>query len=349
MNKLNSHGKERYRQTGRIIQKSATATSCTALLIGLMLIAGCANHPPELAGETPDLIYFNTDTAKLLGRYAPIVAPQSTGHDYNRIGLPSARLDQHSREKIFVDPKRAIYYGQQVSFRTPHGRYTNLVYRIHFKGIPFRLIPFNLTSGKNTGLLIIVTINQHNDPVLVTTVHTCGCFLAIVPTSYLPGTAYPEKWDIHQQTVFGEHLPGQLKFPDRFDHRFRPLIRLRHQTHRVMDISIIDRSTIIDNSNAVPVEIAPMKALKNVPLDGRTTSFFHERGFRQGYVKGSFKPFELLLMSWWTLDLNVGVDKDFGDHRQTGTVFYTSLRPWQRSASNMWNFADFLHFWGWRL
>ena len=33
----------------------------------------------------------------------------------------------------------------------------------------------------------------------------------------------------------------------------------------------------------------------------------------------------------------------------TKNPFYTSLKPWNREASDMWDFATFLKFWGWRL
>lgn len=54
-------------------------------------------------------------------------------------------------------------------------------------------------------------------------------------------------------------------------------------------------------------------------------------------------------MSWWTFDLYIGNDKRLGDPAETGTVFYTSLKPWARDKSNMWFFADFLDYWGWQL
>jgi hypothetical protein len=34
---------------------------------------------------------------------------------------------------------------------------------------------------------------------------------------------------------------------------------------------------------------------------------------------------------------------------ETSNPFYTSLKPWNRKASDMWNFTEFLEFWGWRL
>jgi hypothetical protein len=54
-------------------------------------------------------------------------------------------------------------------------------------------------------------------------------------------------------------------------------------------------------------------------------------------------------MSWWAMDLYVGEDKDFGPGEDTGTTFYTSLKFWDRKKSDMWNFNDFLSYWGWKL
>jgi hypothetical protein len=39
----------------------------------------------------------------------------------------------------------------------------------------------------------------------------------------------------------------------------------------------------------------------------------------------------------------------YGDGRKTGNPFYTSLKPWNRTASDMGNFAGYLKFWGRRL
>jgi len=54
-------------------------------------------------------------------------------------------------------------------------------------------------------------------------------------------------------------------------------------------------------------------------------------------------------MSWWTLDAHIGEDKAYGNAAVTGSVFYTSLNPINRQASDMWPFAKFLEYWGWRL
>lgn len=92
-----------------------------------------------------------------------------------------------------------------------------------------------------------------------------------------------------------------------------------------------------------------MADLQALPLDGTSTSFFEEQGSRRGYVKNSQKHLERLLMGWWSLDLHVGEDKALGPVEETGVILYTSLKPWARRQSDLWPFAEFLHYWGWML
>jgi hypothetical protein len=69
----------------------------------------------------------------------------------------------------------------------------------------------------------------------------------------------------------------------------------------------------------------------------------------KGHVKGAVKPLETLFMSLISLDLFVGADKAYVDTSQTENPFYTSLKPWRRKDSDMWDFFGFLWYWGWRL
>ena len=74
-----------------------------------------------------------------------------------------------------------------------------------------------------------------------------------------------------------------------------------------------------------------------------------KNGLTEGFVKNSFKSWEALSLSLISLDFFVGTDKIYGDSRKTGTIFYTSLKPWYREESDMWHFDRFLRFNGWRL
>lgn len=317
------------------------------IVVAALVLNACASTPHVVTNQ-PAVAYVAKDDGGLLARHAPIIAPQNQHQTYNKIGRPSARYDEHGKEEqIYIDPAIPVFYTQQQTFQTSKGQYTNLIYRIHFTEVPFQLFHFNLTAGKNGGLLIVVTLNPAGQPVLVTTAHTCGCYMAIVPTEFLPAQDYPEAWDATQaQNIYGEHLPSRLTYPGSPDAGYRPMIFLRDGTHRVMDIKISNS----DAYNPIITPIEPVETLKKLPLGAHdVTSFYLGNGWRKGYVKGSFKPFELALMSWWVFDPFVGVDKDFSADPGNGPVFYTSLAPWNRKASDMRNFAHFLEFWGWRL
>lgn len=281
----------------------------------------------------------------MLARYAPVFVLQTAQDTYNRIGAATARLDGKGREEIFIDASRPVVYGRRLEFETPNGRYTNLVYRVHFERVP---LP-HLTAGRNVGLLVVITLDGRDRPVLVSTVHTCGCYLAFLPTSYLPEDAHPVEWRDDVQEVYGELLPGRLHYPPSFDSAYRPVVYLRDATHRVMDVRVEDVREAEWRYATVPLLLEPVEALDSLPAGDGTVSFFETEGARRGYVRNSHKPLERLLISWWALDWRVGEDKRFGDSAKMNTVFYTSLKPWRREESDMWRFADFLRFWGWRL
>lgn len=316
-----------------------------ALVLALLLLASCVAAPPRSTPEQAlSLAYLPEDDTSLAARYAPLVVPANS-RAYNRLGTPMASLTPRGKEQIRVDPARPAMYVRQRSFQIGEHRYTNLIYRLHFREVPY----VHLTSGKNVGLLVVITLDEAGHPLLITTVHTCGCYLAFIPTSYLPASAYPAEWNRQRQKVFGIQLPGMLQYPAVFTPALRPLIFLRDATHRVQDVKLANLQNLpAYRWHRTPLR--PVTELEHLPLPGGgETSFFHKRGFSRGYVKNTFKPFELLLMSWWALDLHVGVDKRYGERHASGSVFYTSLRPWYRSASDMWNFPAFLRFWGWRL
>jgi len=304
-----------------------------------------APGPGQVTGPRDALAYVVAGQNSLSARYAPVIIPESPHHLYNRIGTAAARYDQRGKEEIFIDTNIPTYYFQQRDFRINHSTYTNLIYRVHFEKVP----NLHLTTGKNGGLFIIITLNEVRQPILITTVHTCGCYLAFIPTNFMPESAFPESWNREEQQVFGITLPGVVRYPLPFSDQYRLLITVKNATHRVSGVSVLNMRKLDDNYEVMPGKIEHMAQLKRLPLNGDSTSFYHDTGASKGYVKNSFKPYEFLFMSWWVFDAHVGVDKEYGPRDDTGTVFYTSLRPWKRSASDMWDFAEFLRFWGWHL
>jgi len=321
------------------------------LLFLSLFSLGCSHLPHAEKPNNPTAIAYTASLdPSLVSRYTPVITIENSHQSYNQIGTVKASINK-GKENIYVDPKHASFYVSHREFTSTSGRrYTNLIYRIHFEKVPYSLIPFHLTAGDNGGLIVVITLNTNKEPILITSVHSCGCYLAFTPTSLLSKEAFPKNWNWQTNRVFGENLPSLLTLNKPFNETTRPLIKLRDGTHRVMDISTISHEQAQKQFTLVNGELQPIKALKKLSLPNKTTtSFYHSHGLKKGYVRGANKPLEFLLMSWWSLDLFVGRDKEFGPSDETGNVFYTSLKPWNRKASNMWHFDTFLDFWGWRL
>jgi hypothetical protein len=324
-------------------------TFLIVILSTLLVLSSCAHHQ-RIPPETTHTVYsaHGGEDAQLR-QYAPLFLTYQHQPAYNRIGRPAARYDSQGREQVFVDSQKPVIYYLKRSFSTNKERYTNLIYRVHFPKIPFSLIPFNLTAGKNVGLIVVITIDSRQRPVLVTTVHTCGCYLAIVPTSFLPRDALPLKWKEKPIRVYGENLPGHMDYSKTENPKL--LVHLRPQVHRVMDLEIIAARELqeLRRFTVFKMPLEPIGKLEKIPLGTGTTSFYYQKGPLKGHVKGSVKPLESILLSLLSLDFFVGTDKVYSDRRETSNPFYTSLKPWNRKASDMWNFTEFLEFWGWRL
>jgi len=319
------------------------------LSIGVLLLTlafwGCTKpvtHLPDFKQQS----IFVTKGDSRLHRYAPIFVIEKPGNDYNLIGTPTAAKKDNGEELIFIDSSEPSLYAEARSFNTDKGGYQNLIYRIHFKEVPAR----HLNSGKNVGLIVVVTLNQKDEPVLVTTVHTCGCYLAIIPTSYLTDDALPKGWDrASRQSIYGESLPSNLEFHENDLSEEKLTLLLEDGTHRVKNVWVQSPREL---TGILPKDMAlePLSALNRLVSDsGQTTSFFETEGARNGLVKGSYKPWERLLISWWSMDWHVGEDKKLGADTKDGRPFYTSLKPWARNSSDMRDFKRFIKYWGWGL
>lgn len=319
------------------------------LLPILLIFFGCAHYQKIAMVEKNNVYIGQVQETNIIHQHAPLFLAHNYTDTYNRIGRPSARYDKKGREQIYVDTYNPVIYYLRRNFSTKNGLYTNLIYRVHFPKVPFSLIPFHLTAGKNVGLMIVITIDSTKKPVLITTVHTCGCFRTIVPTSYLPQDALPLKWKEKPIRVYGEKLPGRLDYSNIENPKL--LIHLKPGIHRVMNMEIVDEQELRKSPRftLIPTPMKHVRELEQIPLDNGTTSFYHKKGVLKGHVKGSVKIWESILLSLPSLDLFVGADKIYADQKETGNRFYTSLKPWNREASDMWNFAEFLEFWGWRL
>ncbi|MEW5911941.1 MAG: hypothetical protein AB1814_05250 [Thermodesulfobacteriota bacterium] len=321
---------------------------CLLLILAALCLAasGCMHLSRVEPGARPALYQAQGPAPELVRRFAPAFLVNNFHQQHNRIGRPVASRDQAGQEVIRMDPSRPAVYWRVANFQTPRGRYTNLIYRVHFPSTPASLIPFFIGAGDNMGLLVVVTLDQASRPVLVTTLGTCGCYAASQPTNYTPRPAYPADWNGQPVSVYGETLPPRLDYAGPADQAL--LVVIRPGEHRVMDLRVLPRNKLNDTGafQLIPAELLPVASLRRLPLGKGFTSLFYEDGLFKGHVKGSWKPWETFLLGWLSLDWVVGMDKVYGD---PDNPLYTSLKPWNRYRSNLADFPQFLKYWGWGL
>ena len=316
-----------------------------ALLLAIMLLAGCAGRSTGLVQEQQTVVAKAEAAAPLVVARAPVFVLQAVQERHNRIGRVQASGTRKA-ETVSIEPEVPVIYADTRSFVTAKGAYTNLVYRVHFSELPFSLIPFHLGAGKHVGLLVVLTLDAQQQVLLVTTANTCGCYAVSIPTGSLPVSSYPDNWPTAPLAVYGERLPARLPS---IGHGDILQVVMRPDVHRVMDVQILPRASL-PTTTVRTAEVAGLDTLKMLPLeDGSRTSLYYSGWPLTGHVKGAIKPWESLLLSLVSLDFFVGMDKEYGDTRESGNPFYTSLKPWNRSASDMNDFAGYLRFNGWKL
>ncbi len=312
----------------------------------LLILSSCASRyelPPD-----NEMLAYSVEGEDLLQIMAPVFVISNPEIDYNRIGSPQLAMHDNAVTQIVINPDHATIYAERRTWQSASNSYTNLIYRVHFQQIPFKLIPFHLGAGKNIGLFVILTLNSDKEPLLITTLHTCGCYLSFTPTSFLASRHYPDNWRTSKQSVYGEFLPGILNFTE--SAKLQKLhVTLRGETHRVRDLHIFSDANTVNYQDKKAV-LRPLNSLNKLETEGLPdASFFETAGARKDYVVGSQKIWERLFISWWALDWRVGEDKRLGYDREDGTVFYTSLKPWARHDSDLRDFNSFLKYWGWNL
>ncbi len=320
------------------------ATLITAFLT--LFLISCTPSPRGLLDQTT--LYIPPAPTSIAEANTPVFLLKDPSKTYNQIGSPSVGAVSDQELEIFVNPEKPAVFFETQKFSTTKGVYTNIIYRIHFPEVPLGWTSLNLTAGRNPGLLFIYTLDESGTLLLVTTVHTCGCYLAFLPTEAMPYEALPQNWSTGSQSIYGYTLPTILKFP-KTNTVNRVTFTLESEIHRISDITVTDASTRQANEHHVQMRMVPMLDLYSLPYQNKTVPFFETEGSRDGYVKNNTKILERLFISWWAFDLHVGEDKAFSINDRSNTIFYTSLKFWARKDSDLKNFPAFLAYWGWRL
>jgi len=322
--------------------------------LGAAVVCLAALYATAMAGNVQEdrgseSAYIVRGAEGLLQQYAPVFVVEHDELAHNKIGTPAATLSENGREKVSVDSSHATIYTEVERFETEKDHYTNLIYRVHFEKNPFTLVPLNVGAGENVGAIAIVTLNSREEPVWLSTVQSCGCYHAIIPTDFLDESAFPDDWNKEGFEVYGEELPGLLPLKTRAGQDTRIVLTIRGDSHRCKDVDVQPLNAITADKSTVEADAAPMASLKHLPLpNGRETSFYHEKGHRKGLVKGAFKPLETVLFGLWSWDHNVGQDREYGPREKVGRRFYTTLFFPRKKHADMWHYARYLEYNGWK-
>ena len=311
--------------------------SCTTYTLDESQVKYVSLNTSLKSGESNDKSNNKSNNENIIN-FSPIVKLFDAKQAFNKIGTPSVNDDG----KVFVSSEQPSFYTRSEKFTVEGREYTNLIYRVHFSKAPFSIFPFHFSTGKNVGLFFIITLNTNQQPVLITAVHSCGCYKVIIATNHTPRSAFPENLPKEEQKVYGEKLPSIITL-----NKDKPdvCIAVRPLEHRVMDVYSCDKS----KHDFEPAQNKMLSSLRELPSKNGPVSFFHEKGFQEGYVKGAIKPWETLIVSWPSLDLFPGRDKALLQLENSDNHFYTSLKPWRREISDMADFPTFLNYWGWKL
>jgi len=319
-----------------------------ALLAMVALLSGCAGRSTGLVPQQQTVVAqldASTPLRSTLSRMAPVFVLRGAQAAHNRIGRVEASGTQEN-ETLAVNPDVPVVYAEARPFVTENGRYTNLIYRIHFPELPYSLIPFHLGAGRHVGLLVILTLDAEQRVLLATLAQTCGCYAVSIPTQSLPTALYPDDWPQTALAVQGERLPAALPEFRAADGLY---VVIREDVHRVMALEVAARNSL-PTEPVRQAEMRELAGLKTLALDdGGRTSWYYGAWPLTGHVKGAIKPWETLLLSLVSLDFFVGMDKEYSGVKDSGNRFYTSLKPWNRSDSDMNDFAGYLRFYGWKL
>jgi len=312
-------------------------------LLLFFVLSGCCSN---VGGPHQQISYVSaTNNIELQDLHPPQFYVQSGEYSYNAIGTPEV-VEKKGKPEVRVNHTAATLYFEENHFSTEKSKYTNHIYRLHFSKVPFDICNLNITAGNNPGLLIIYTIDSQGRTVLITTVHTCGCYLAFFPTTDLAKEAFPDDWPGSIQSVYGYKLPSIVASETLVKTPY--IFSLASGTHRINEVS----TTPSQQQGLAAINdmtIQPLSALYQLPYQNGVESFFETEGTRSGYVRNNSKPLERLLISWWAFDWHVGEDKAYGKRDYSAPPFYTSLKFWQRENSDMNDFPRFLSYWGWKL
>lgn len=217
-----------------------------------------------------------SDQALLLQVYAPQLEIETTGA-YDRFGAlfwaaePAALTGRTPAPE--VDQAQPVVYQRLAYTRYQGQTLLQLVYSLWFPERP-RTTAVDLLSGQLDGVVVRVTLGPDGAPLLVDSIHACGCYHLFVTTPRVTPRPAPQagmEWAFVPATLPALGL-GQ-----------RVVVRLASRSHYVVGV----RPAAAGSGAATPYALADDNALRTLPAaGGGTRSAFWPSGIVPGTERG---------------------------------------------------------------
>lgn len=220
------------------------------------------------------------DQALLLQAYAPQFEIETAGaHDrfgalyWPRAPGPGIEMDAGSAPAPAVDLAQPLVYQRLAYTRYQGQTLLQLVYSLWFPARPPSRA-MDLLSGQLDAVVLRVTLGPGGAPLLVDTIHACGCYHLFVTTPGVTPRPAPQagmEWAFVPATL-PALAPGQ-----------RVVVRLASGSHYVVGV----QPTHAEGGAATPYALADDNALRTLPVaGGGTRSAFWPSGIVPGTERG---------------------------------------------------------------
>ncbi|MCA3243002.1 MAG: hypothetical protein ING89_17040 [Rubrivivax sp.] len=154
---------------------------------------------------------------------------------------------------------------------------------------------FDLLAGALDGVVLRLTLDEHGQPLLLDTIHACGCYHLFFPAATLrPRDGGPrfEEW-LFAPAPLPPLAPAQ-----------RLVVRLASATHYVMGLQTLPRATLA----AETYTLQPEEALRSLPTPSGRRSLYGPDGLVAGTERGERVLF-------WPMGIaSAGAMRQWGHH-----------------------------------
>lgn len=219
------------------------------------------------------------DEQRLLAWHAPVFELDEQGA-FDRIGAPM--WPRRDASAPHLDSTQPVVYARVTHTRFEGRWLLQLVYTVWFAERPARS-SFDLLAGALDGVIVRLTLGEGDEPLLMDTIHACGCYHLFFPSAALRARAEVPR---HEEWMFA---PAPL--PRGVGREARLVVRLASATHYVSGLAAQPRAASeapAPSPEARRYTLRSEHALRSLPLPGGTErrSLYDPDGLVAGSERG---------------------------------------------------------------